>query len=249
VFGLILPTLKFFFALFPYIVAGGIRIQEGLDRFSGVPPSVGLRIEHIVLLVSLIVMYIILPPLIQWTLERRRQWRQQPEKKKFPVTLALMVGITGLFVLTLLLSPIFYSISTGVFKSLQESQNVQSNRDALIHDLNVLALKAQSFYYVETSFGGGGKRWMDIERKDNSTFTLNEIILNVPNLQSVIGELFPQKLSQFSLDVIRRDSLIIWGIGTERGDDEEYTNRDGSKGRHQAHVIVTPKRTTLRFDN
>jgi len=132
---------------------------------------------------------------------------------------------------------------------LMDAQKIFANKDALTNDLNYVALKAQSFYYVDVKDGGGGGRWMNIQRDGNTKVGIDEIGLSTPVTGNVVGKLFPQQPSRFVLTVHTPDSLTVKGVATEEGDLNNFENADGRRGRIQTSVVVTPKRIVVTFDN
>ena len=66
--------------------------------------------------------------------------------------------------LLIILGVIIVGIAIAVGLSLFSAQSVQSNRDAMINDLNNLAAQAYQFYIRPTSMGGG--------QSDYTTFTI-----------------------------------------------------------------------------
>lgn len=234
----------------PFVSAGGLLIQEGLERFSGHPISHTWRIEHTFLLLSIIFSYVIVFPLVLWGLRERAQWRQSPRSGKFPYSIALSLGAGGFFLSSIvLLSVVGPLISFQVHRSMRNAQAVEANRDALISDLGLTALKAQSFYFASTDDGGGGKRWLNIKGRSKPSLTIEEIWLSEPVLARIYGSAFPQRSSSFVLKVFKEDSLAIWGIGTEKGDDENFTNKNGEKGKLQVYGVVSPTKMVVQMDN
>lgn len=223
-------------------VAGGMRIAEGIERFRGHPVVHSWNLGHTLILLSTIFFYIILLPLFIWAMNKRARWREIPQSR-FPLKIVVFLGLTGWHVFVTVAYSILGPIATTlVFRSLRQVQTVQSNKDVLINDLNFLALKAQSFYFVPTKEGGGGGRWLNIQRKSNQALTLQEIEHHEPILGWIYGDAFPQKPSKFVLEVFTEDSLAIWGIGSERGDNTTFVNKDGQHGKLELQMIVTPKK-------
>lgn len=224
----------------PAVSAGGVRIQEGLAFFRGDPVG-GWNLDHSLILLSIIFLYVILPPLFLWAIKARARWRQMP-RSRFPLKIFVSLGLTGSLVLFIatysIIGPTF---AIYVYRSLHSGQKVQANKDVMMHDLAFMALRAQSFYFVPVKDGGGGGRWLNVQKASNQALTLQEIEPVEPVLRRISD--FPQKPSKFVLEVFREDSLAIWGIGSEPGNDVTFVNKDGQKGKLEFQMIVTPKKS------
>ncbi len=232
---------------FPYVVAGGLKIADGLDRFSGNPIIQEWKSEHLFLLLSILVSYVLAVPSFIWAIKERQHWRENHARGKFPIRIAFAIGIGGAFVVPMLLiSAVGPVMSSSVRSKMQEAQTVYANRDAVMYELNLMALKAQGSYFVSLGEGGYGGKWMNIQRKGSPTVTLEELQVQEPDLNRVYAELYPQRPSKFVLEVYSEDSLAIWGIGAETSEGSLFVNKDGQQGKNQAHAVVTPKKVIVR---
>ena len=253
--GLLLKALTvnrglLWFGPVPFVEAGGLKIAEGLDRFSGKEIMLVWTLYHTKIITSIVMCYVIAPPLFVWGLKERMLWRQGSGERRFPAKIVLALGLSSFIVIGVALGstvPSFIAYSVRV--SLMNAQKIFANKDALINDINYVALKAQSFYYVDAKDGGGGGRWMNIKRDGNPTLGIDEIGLATPITGSVVEKLFPQQPSRFVLTVHTPDSLTVKGVATEEGDLNNFENADGRRGRIQTSVVVTPKRIVVTFDN
>lgn len=231
---------------FPYIFAGGLRIADGLDRFSGNQIIREWKSEHLFLLLSILVSYILAVPSFIWALKERQQRRENQPGRKFPIRIVLAFAIGGAFVVPMLLISVIGPVaSSSVRATMQKAQTLVVNRDAVMYELNMMALKAQSSYFVPLGEGGCGGRWMNIQRKGAPTVTLEELQVQEPDLNRVYAELFPQRPSKFVLEVYSEDSLAIWGIGAETWEGSLFVNKDGQQGKTQAHAVVTPRKVIV----
>jgi hypothetical protein len=230
------------------VIAGGLRIEEGIKRFGG-ETLVHSWSDHTTIVLYAILSSIILLPFFEWALKERARWRENP-KPGFPFKIVVSVGLTGSLLFgTVWLSAFGPIRSASAYRSLHRGQTVSANKDALINDLNFLALKAQSFYFVPTKEGGGGGRWLNIQGKSNQALTLQDIEHHEPIIGRVIGDAFPQKPSRFVLQVFGEDSLAIWGIGSELGDDTTFVNKNGERGKLELQMLVTPKKISTNERN
>jgi len=233
----------------PHIVSGGMLIAEALERFSGHPIFHTWRVEHTFLVASIILGYIVALPIFLWALRERSRWRQDEHRKKFPVKIALGFGSSGPIVVFIAITAVTGPIlSSAVLTSLKSAQTLQANIDALISDANLVALKAQSFYFVSTKEGGGGGRWKNIDREYVSEITLKDIEAESP-ITRIYGSSFPMKRSEFALEVYSEDSLAIWGTRNDRGSDANFANKNGQRGKIEIHVTVSPRNFHLSVDN
>jgi hypothetical protein len=183
-------------------------------------------------------------------LRERVLWRQGSGERRFPTKIVLALGLSGSILIGVaFLSTIPPFIAYSVRLSLMNAQKTFMNKDALTNDINYVALRAQSFYQVDVRDGGGGGRWMNIQRDGNPTLGIDEIGLAAPITGNVVGKLFPQQPSRFVLTVHTADSLTVKGVAAEEGDLNNFENADGRRGRIQTRVIVTPKRIVVTFDN
>lgn len=234
----------------PFLEAGGLKIMEGLDRFSGKEILSVWTTTHTQIISSVVICYVIAPPLFVWGLRERVLWRQGSGQRRFPTKIVLALGLS----VSILIGVAFHStisafIAYSVRLSLMNAQKTSANKEAVTNDLNYVAMKAQSFYYVDVKDGGGGGRWMNIRRDGNSTVGIDEIGLSAPIIGTVVGKLFPQQPSRFVLTVHTADSITIKGVATEEGDLNNFENADGRRGRIQTSIVVTPKRIAVAFDN
>lgn len=253
VFGIKLLTgyrMPSWFGLAPFVEAGGLRIAEGIDRFSGKEIKSVWTPVHTHIILSIVMCYVIAPPLFVWGLRERILWRQGSGQRRFPTKITLALGLSGSIMMAALLVSILPPfIAYSVRTSMMNVQRVQANKDALINDISYVALRAQSFCQVDVKDGGGGGRWMNIQRNGNTTIGIDEIGLTSPITGDVVGKLYPQQPSRFFLTVHSTDSLTIKGVATEQGDLSNFENTDGRRGRIQMSVAVTPKRIVVTSDN
>jgi hypothetical protein len=234
----------------PFIMVGGDALAQALDRFSGKELVVvwgGLQTATVI---QLVIYYIVAPTAFVWGLNERALWRQQTGERKFPWKIVLSLGTTATIIVSIVLGSLVPPlIHYRVRVSVMEAQRIQANRDALMWDLNYAALRAQSFYFVDVKDGGGGGRWKNIQRKGNPTLTIDEIAPPEPVVQNVAGKLFPQQPSKFRLEVHTADSLVVYGIAVEDGDNADFANADGQKGKIQFSIGVMPKKIKFTSEN
>ncbi len=244
------PDLFLYITFAPFVEVGGSIIEQGLERFSGKEIVPVWTAFHTHIVSEIVTCYVIAPALFLWGLRERAVWRQVSGERRFPTKIVLALGLSASIVMGVaFLSTIPPFIAYSVRLSMQNAQKAQANKDVLINDINYVALKAQSFYFVDVKDGGGGGRWANIQRNGSPELGIDEIAPAKPVTGDVVGKLFPQQPSRFVLAVRTADSLTVKGVATEEGDFADFENADGRRGRIQVSIAVTPKRIKVTFDN
>jgi hypothetical protein len=161
-------TIPFFY---PWVVAAGQTIANGLSEFSGQPPSLvawPLRTE---MLLNLLILGIIVPTLTLLLMGKRSgAGASAPARGLYLVSLI----ITTTFAVSML--PSGYLVHR-VKVSMRESQAVQTNKDNIINDLNIIAWKIREYRILPKALGGGeGKTEgfvlpASVVKTDDATYT------------------------------------------------------------------------------
>lgn len=141
---------------YPVIVAGGMRVAEGIARFKGEIHPMTWNIQHTQLLIRLCIWGTLLPALFFWGLRARARWRLNPGGR-WPltrITLALTVG--GFAVVSLLSFTVFSSVAWGTYRQMREDNSLAARNDLLIHEVSLLATNARVHYFLPREKGGGG---------------------------------------------------------------------------------------------
>ncbi|MDA3813064.1 MAG: hypothetical protein PF570_02300 [Candidatus Cloacimonetes bacterium] len=123
-------------------------------------------------------------------------------------------------ILLIVLSVIIVGIAVAVGITMFNAQAVNSNRQAIMGDMNNLASASLAFYKTPLTHGGGGNDWLTTtEVGDWLGYDWDGTILTTGN-------------GEFTL-AISGDDLTITGLGTEIGN-------DGSTGVSGQLVITGP---------
>lgn len=104
------------------------------------------------------------------------------------------------------------------------SKAVQSNRDAVIIDLNYLASDAQAYYKKKLTYGGGDLSFMGYD---------------------IPVQLIANDNGDYSIISTQNQKVTIEGIGKEK----EGTPGCGQTGNITYRIIVEPTKTTLQKIN
>lgn len=235
---------------FPYIVAAGRLIHEGLERFSGNPVLHEWTHVHTTILAAVIVNYLIIPPLFIWALAERREWRRRLPEKSNPTKIILILGLLGSSVAFILFGSVVAGpISASVYSRLTNGQTTAANKDLMINTMTLMAFRAQSFFAVPVELGGGGGRWQSLEDDPTGNVTAAALTQRDPEIKELYRGSFEITDPEWIIEVVREDSLVIWGIGTLDGDIGTFQNRNGQEGKIQVHALVTPLKLVVRRDN
>ncbi len=142
--------------LYPWVLAGGHTIENGLLAFSGKPPQVP-RVENQARILAAFFISMIFCPtffLLEW---RRRKLSGKAPPERGPLkSSTVLYALTGALTLYLAgaILPIAYS-SMSSFESLRHAQAVQSNRDAMINEINMLDMRLEEYFILPKRLGGG----------------------------------------------------------------------------------------------
>ncbi len=142
--------------LYPWVLAGGHTIENGLLAFSGKLPQVPRVEDQARILAAFFISMIFCPTsfLFEW---RRRKLSGKASKERGPLnSSSVLYALTGALTLYIGVSilPIAY-ISKSSFDSLRHAQAVQSNRDAMINEINILDMRLEEYFILPRRLGGG----------------------------------------------------------------------------------------------
>jgi hypothetical protein len=142
--------------LYPWVLAGGHTIENGILAFSGKPPQAPKVQDRARVLASMFISMIFCPTLflLEW---RRRKLaagsRAEQAQLRSSSVLYALTGALTLYVGAAIL-PISYMTKSS-FGDLRFWQAVQSNRDAMINEMNMLDMKLEEYYILPKRLGGG----------------------------------------------------------------------------------------------
>ncbi len=172
--------------LFPWIIAGGHTIQNGLLAFSGKPAEAVNGKDQVKALAALIVVLILLPTIffLHW---RRRKLTSGPSIHTTSWSLSrVFYAFCGVFILYLSVGSLAMAVSGKVIHNrLREAQAVQSSRDEIINELNFMGFDLFQYYILPRESGGGDHRFDGYTLRENAPRTAEATYELTPNGQSV----------------------------------------------------------------
>ncbi|MGB2867732.1 MAG: hypothetical protein WBD36_04730 [Bacteroidota bacterium] len=136
--------------LAPWIVGGGQAIANGLSEFTGhelVPVPNPIRIAT---LLGVLLLGVITPTLTLLLMGKRSGKASSAPARGVYLVAAIITTTFAVFVL-----PMGY-VASRVTISMQAGQAVQSNKDNIINELNVIAWRMREYRTVPKALGGGG---------------------------------------------------------------------------------------------
>jgi len=164
------PTL---FTLFPAVFVSGITVDNGLQAFSGKTlASTNLALE-IWTLVSILIVYVIIPTVFFFNWRRRRIENKSistsPPLNLSSVSYALCMILITSIVVTAIMS------SVVTHRSLEHAQAIQSDRDEIIIDLVRISLGAYQYRLLPKELGGGQGTYLGFKLTPERAKTQNGI--------------------------------------------------------------------------
>lgn len=168
-------------ALQPWTTAAGIIIQQGLEEFSGKSIDEGtLAAARIMILFGVLAGFVIGPTLLLFAW-RRFLTEQPAERRQLRLTtLAFFFG--GILTLPIAIPAIPIAIiQPQIAQSMRSAQAVGEAKDAMLHDLNLIAFDAQQFRARPFTVGGGGGSFfgynipLRLADTDNGTYLTIEV--------------------------------------------------------------------------
>lgn len=145
-----------YFIPFPWIIAAGRTIADGLSAFSGEPPAIMPASYHLALLADMLVVFVLGPTLFFLSWRKRRMERELAVKSATFGLWTLLFVVGGVITFGAALPAIPIAIfQRMVSRSLYQAQAVQSNKDFMINEINVIAWNAHQHKILPKSVGGG----------------------------------------------------------------------------------------------
>lgn len=234
----------------PQILAAGMQIQLGIERFKGILPVEEWTNAQMGLLAVILVSYLIMPPLFVWGIIERAAWRRERGSRKKLAAIIAALGLSGpVLVGTLIIGIVGGPIAHERYSSILSVQKIGANRDFLIAETSEMIFKAQNFYHVPVELGGGGGRWKNIRNGPQSELQLEDVTSELPRLRAMLENTFEIEGSRWKMEVVREDSLVLWGVGEWDSGSPEFKNVDGQKGKQQVAVYANPRTYVLRVQN
>lgn len=142
--------------IFPWMIGGKQTIHNGLLAFSGKPPEYP-PIEDKVRALGPVLISMVLCPTVFFLEWRRRRSEKATSLQKSPLGMSsAFYALCGLVVVLVAVTvgPIAYFGETARANQ-RHAQAVQTNRDLVINELNVLAVDAAQYNILPRQLGGG----------------------------------------------------------------------------------------------
>ncbi|MBI3006120.1 MAG: hypothetical protein HYY49_12000 [Ignavibacteriales bacterium] len=205
---------RYFFTPFPWIIAAGLTIADGLSKFSGEQPAVVSQGERLAVLANFLIIYVVAPTMFFFGWRHRRLLQDQGEGRRTLWTFILIVG--GMLTFSAVIPAIPAAIAQrAVSTSLRDAQAVQGNKDLMINDLNVLAWSARQYKILPKSLGGGGGSFVgysptgEIASTEEGTYSV-EASANVCSVNAR-SKKYPYATIRLIID--ERGKLQKWNYG------------------------------------
>jgi hypothetical protein len=246
------PALEFFVqdlnrALWgSYVVAGGIRVSEGIGAFSGKPITGAWDTGHTMVMISMLLSYIIGPVLLLWGLNARKKWMREKHAKPSPLSILITTTLGGYIVAFALLVPTLSSlISWNSWQRMKADTRVNAIRDGAISSISALGFQAQLLRWMPGTKGGGP--WME----NPGGITVADLQVVLPSMEKSLWQPGARSSMKYCLEITSPDSLTLWGIADVQGMNSGgiFRNRDSSSGNVQVRVGVTSSQLTTVVEN
>ena len=149
------------FSPFPWIIAAGYTISDGLKLFSGEVPLSMPTSERVVILISLVGTFVVGPTLFFFGWRRRRIDKESGKISPLLNVWTPVFVIGGMLTFSFALPsiPIAY-IQRSVSQSLHHAQDIQHNKDNMINEINMIAWGARQHRILPKSLGGGERSFV-----------------------------------------------------------------------------------------
>jgi hypothetical protein len=147
--------------LFPWVVAGGHTIANGLSEFSGESPSSIVFAERLAALLGLLFGFVIGPTLFFFGWYSRRQDRESGSKGSILKGSAIISVIGGILTFAVAIPSIPGAYTQiRVSEYLHRAQATQDNKDQMINDLSIITYNAKQFRILPKSLDGGNGSYL-----------------------------------------------------------------------------------------
>lgn len=148
-------------SIFPWMIGGKQTIENGIRAFSGKPPEPPPIDDRARALGPLLISMVLCPTVffLEW---RRRRLAKASLLQRTPPTLSsVFYSLCGLVtvLVAVAVGPIAY-IGENARANTRHAQAVQSNRDAMINELNLLAVDAAQYNILPRQLGGGERSFV-----------------------------------------------------------------------------------------
>lgn len=147
--------ITFQFFIFPWIVAAGQTIGNGMIAFSGAQLEPISTANNLMTLLSLVVVYIIVPTIFffQWRARRLKKMENPAAPRQMPTISFLTSSLMLLYTIIPMLPVLITQPSR--FENLKENEAVQWNRSHMMNDIINIAWSARQYRILPKELGGG----------------------------------------------------------------------------------------------
>lgn len=155
-------------SIFPWMAGGKQTLQNGLRAFSGKPPESAPIDDQVRALGPLLITLVLCPTIffLEW---RRRRLAEAPHLQQAPLSISgSLYALCGMVtvVVAVAVGPIAYFGEKSRVE-VRHAHAVQSNRDLMINELNILAVDAAQYYILPKRLGGGGQSFEGYSVSEN----------------------------------------------------------------------------------
>jgi hypothetical protein len=206
-FGVESPT-----SIFPWMIGGRQTIENGLRAFSGKPPEPPPIDDRARALGPLLISMVLCPTVFFLEWRRRRLAKASPLQRTPPTLSSVFYSLCGLVTVfvAVAVGPIAY-IGENARADMRHAQAVQSNRDAMINELNLLALDAAQYKILPKQLGGGGRSFVGYSVPETNAKT-EEASYKVTEIRNVV--VFRAASTRFPLCAVQ---VEVDSLGHMRG--------------------------------
>ena len=202
--------------VYPWIIAGGHTIQNGLLAFSGKPAEAVNGKDQVGALAALIVVMVLLPTLflLQW---RRKTLAVKPSIHTTSWSLSrVFYYVCGVLVIYLSVGALPIAVYGEVMRNrMRNAQAVQSSRDAIVNELNFIGFDLFQYYVLPKAVGGGDRSFDGCVLHDNTSKSADATYVVTPTGQTVSihaqSVRYPASWINVSIDSLGR--MGFWAYG------------------------------------
>ena len=199
-------------ALSPWMIAAGQTIKNGLAAFRGAEADLPEVTDQARALAIVLITLVVCPSffLLEW---RRRLMTGKSSERLHLRMPGLFYALSGSITFLVALSIVPITITSEMNRQdLQARQAVQSNRDLMISELNMLALDIYQYRLLPRDFGGGNASYRGYKLTAEQAKTQNaSYSVSVENEAVTIhgqSALYPSAAIDVKVD--SKGSLVSW---------------------------------------
>jgi Sec-independent protein secretion pathway component TatC len=192
---------------YPYVMAGGITLGQGISEFLGEQPKrVRIR-EHLFGLVSLLILYVVAPLLLLLGWRKTKSEKisaEAPEQRRLTSgTIAFVLGI--ILSSPFIMSPMITYIQRDVSRSMHKDQDVSYAKDMVTGSVLNATSHTYQYFILPKLHGGGSGSFEGYKLPDSlraTRFSVNAIA-SISRYKIVItGESkdYPKAIVNYSID-------------------------------------------------